>query len=846
MGILSGYGDGTFKPEKEVTVAEFLKTMVIVLGAENISEVKGGFYRGYINVAKNKKIIPSNVSENDSVNIEIATSIMYDTLLASVTDITSLGNNVKYEDSNSLLYTNFGIYSTEGVLTNLYGYSVNGISECEKNEIVIAKQTYLIGEEDNYTSYFGDNTVCFFEVDSSDKYNVIYLYPKNENRLTVSGRDIEDVERNSLKLENTGKSIKMESDAVTVYGGANYGSFANTPKSIFTSHNADITFIDNDDNGKYDIALVFEYETVQAMFFGKNKKIIYLNEGLLYDGKTEIVLGTEEEDNEVPYYVYDEGDLVSPDSIRKNDILTIAKSKNRYGDQTYTIHVSRYKISGKIETLSDDEAVFAYSGDEAQEKETLYVASNYRAISKEDLELGVDGDYYINHRGEIAAFAPKGGSDGTTVGYLTSVKIINNAFDSKIGFQILDVNGKLSIYEGVEKITVKTTMEKDSVKKVVYKPERYDDLKQDVIDTLRFKDPETGVYRDKWHGGLCKYVLDEDGKLTELILTCDLSAKKGYAGSDKNNFSLDLYYNDAGGKTLRCLRGWITPKIRLSSTKVFYVPDEIINDSVDEDDYMVGGMSLIGGNSDYYYNNFKVYDVGEDELALGNYLVKEYSAGSGVDRVMNVGSADNNMLIVTGMTISYDESKGQVYKLTGMRKASAYSCMIPVGDELPKETNYEGDIYRRGISFTDIKPGDILQCKFDATNKIEGFRMVYRKSTDEGKFFGKGGYTDNNGHDWFERVPETKKDMSILTLYGKVAYYDTKSKIAAVDCRGFEKEDGYSDEYYYVYCNFGHVAKVMLLENDKASVFTNDKIEVGDTVFVYGFWNETADVIVMR
>ncbi len=51
-GIIDGYGDGTFKPENDVTIEELLKMTVCLLGYEPMAETTGGYPAGYIKTAK--------------------------------------------------------------------------------------------------------------------------------------------------------------------------------------------------------------------------------------------------------------------------------------------------------------------------------------------------------------------------------------------------------------------------------------------------------------------------------------------------------------------------------------------------------------------------------------------------------------------------------------------------------------------------------------------------------------------------------------------------------------------------------------------------------------------------
>lgn len=52
MGIISGYGNGEFRPNNSVTYAQIIKMLVCAWGLENQAQQEGGYPNGYIAVAK--------------------------------------------------------------------------------------------------------------------------------------------------------------------------------------------------------------------------------------------------------------------------------------------------------------------------------------------------------------------------------------------------------------------------------------------------------------------------------------------------------------------------------------------------------------------------------------------------------------------------------------------------------------------------------------------------------------------------------------------------------------------------------------------------------------------------
>ncbi len=51
LGILHGYGDGTFRPDAAITGRECVKTVVALLGYTPLAEARGGYPNGYMQIA---------------------------------------------------------------------------------------------------------------------------------------------------------------------------------------------------------------------------------------------------------------------------------------------------------------------------------------------------------------------------------------------------------------------------------------------------------------------------------------------------------------------------------------------------------------------------------------------------------------------------------------------------------------------------------------------------------------------------------------------------------------------------------------------------------------------------
>ena len=98
MGVIAGYPDGTFLPEKEVTFAEAIKMIVAGLGYTPKAEALGGYPGGYLAVAAEEEITDGvNVVGNLAAN-RGAVAIMVDNALeVNLMEQVSFGDSPRWE-----------------------------------------------------------------------------------------------------------------------------------------------------------------------------------------------------------------------------------------------------------------------------------------------------------------------------------------------------------------------------------------------------------------------------------------------------------------------------------------------------------------------------------------------------------------------------------------------------------------------------------------------------------------------------------------------------------------------------------------------------------------------------
>ena len=95
-GIMNGYGDSLFLPDKDITYHEAVKTVVTVLGYEPLALQRGGYPQGYLTVANELGLILYPGEQDHSVTGGEMCDIIHKALDTPLMEQTKFGSVVEY------------------------------------------------------------------------------------------------------------------------------------------------------------------------------------------------------------------------------------------------------------------------------------------------------------------------------------------------------------------------------------------------------------------------------------------------------------------------------------------------------------------------------------------------------------------------------------------------------------------------------------------------------------------------------------------------------------------------------------------------------------------------------
>lgn len=344
-GIISGYDDRTFGLNDNVRTVDAYKLMVSILGYDIVAEQNGGYPAGYIAAAQ-KADITNNVGSGELLTRANAAVMMFNTLNANTMSMDFSGSKQIFEsgEGDTLLELYRKIASIEGTITSVPGTSIYGETAVGQTTMNIGDESFIIGDGVIAdTSVLGQYVTAYY--DDSDKNDpVIIYYYIHKNSTDEIIVNADDIDKD-----------KTTSSRLYYFDGSRSKS-VEIPSTAFVIYNGVAAGYDADtfkiDNGT--IRLV-------QLKGESNRRLIFID-----DVKTAVVSAVDAEkgiiynklgdtlDLEGDFSSYTLTDINGYDmaisQLAENNVLSVKKSANGRVD----IIVSTVQVTGTISTVGSD------------------------------------------------------------------------------------------------------------------------------------------------------------------------------------------------------------------------------------------------------------------------------------------------------------------------------------------------------------------------------------------------------------------------------------------------------------------------------------------------------------
>ena len=355
LGLITGYGDGTVRPDESIDVRTAVRLLTYVVGwKESISAgmkvERAASDSGICNYAE--------AASANILTVEKAAKLFVNTGLAYSIELGAIGKNNDYVYSSETVFSKYlDICKVEGIVTASAASGLNsGYSAAGEGSVVIGGRVFF----DNAAQagkLLGMSVIAYCTEESAENPNrVIYAYAdkrKNENLIISAdeepvysggvlyytekdkGKRKEQINISSCDFLYNGKNVLAPSDGML------------SPESGFVS------LIDNNNDGKWDVINVKEYRTVVVETVNEFEEKIIAKSGEVID-------------------------------IKKADFFEM---NSETGEQAYLVELGEWDVLAVCESL--DKSVLEIS---VAEKILIGTLEGYRGGSHPSVDI--DGEEY--------------------------------------------------------------------------------------------------------------------------------------------------------------------------------------------------------------------------------------------------------------------------------------------------------------------------------------------------------------------------------------------------------------------------------------------------------------------
>ena len=456
MGIIDGFGDGTFGPKENITYEQAIKMIVCTLGYDVIAQSQGGYPFGHLSEAASLGLL-ENIEDGafgEPVSRGIVAQLVYNALEVDIMEPTGFGEDISHvvRQGENLLTLKLGVTKGEGIVSGIPGTRMFvSTPDLRNGEVSIGETVLNIGEATYIKQMLGSKVTYYYKENKTLDQKDLILAREDERleKLELNADaiyNVEGINTASAKLEywmddsknsDTDTAI-LDQELTVVYNNASVER-TDINNSLLQPTTGSIKLIDNNDDGKYELAIVQSFRTALANAVTSDNKMITCKGGaepvdLSNNGKPEF-----------HFTLINDGEEAELKSIRAYNALSIAESKD---GNNITVIMSTYKTSGTVvEETTDNRGRRVLSIQEDEETVTDYIVAKDANVNA---GLDFTGTFYLDYQGKIAGV--EGTADTDKYGYLYAASGEPDGLRTAAQFEILTTDNEFIVFESAEKV----------------------------------------------------------------------------------------------------------------------------------------------------------------------------------------------------------------------------------------------------------------------------------------------------------------------------------------------------------------------------------------------------------
>lgn len=419
LGIINGVGNGEFKPDDVIMPEQAAVIIVKALGYD--IAVRDG---AYLPKAYELKAFKGISLDSNGIRVMDLVEILYNMLEIPVmeNDFSNNGYSVSDEIFSEAA---LGIYKIQGVVTDNGIISFEGESKRE-NYVVIDG---LSIEATGFAGLLGNEVECWYRIADDIPVCVYAGKIETDDICYIESYNIDDYKDleytyTENEFSTKEKRARIEKNYTFIYNGYVFDPSYGSAVPYMIPQEGDVTLVDSNSNGVYDVVIVNNYKTSLVSRVDVNEEVVYLSDNTRCDL------------SDVLYTIKDiDGSNIEIKNIKKDDCVMVGKS---VGGENYNIICSSQTFSG-IATSKTDEY---YTISDVQ----------YRVSSSANIDIKLSESYtfIVNAKGYL--YKAVSNIQTQNFVFVDAVHLDDERLSKKFLVRYMDSKGQI-LKEEYEKIT---------------------------------------------------------------------------------------------------------------------------------------------------------------------------------------------------------------------------------------------------------------------------------------------------------------------------------------------------------------------------------------------------------
>ncbi len=664
--VVNGTAKGVFSPEETITTQQTAKMLVSILGYREIAELEGGYPSGYMKMANKIKLFEDTYITSTNITRGQIAMLVANALDIEVLNPKSYGDRVSATTykGETLLFKNLGIVKTNGVVTAVKGTSLTNTNiEYDENYIEINGKAFKCNL--NTTSNLLGLRVDYYYYDAkAEPYEIVVIIDNDYNKvLEVSAENLVAVKEGAVTYFDGNKDRNFKlSEDLDVVFNG-YALRAYDWQDLKVTDGG-IKLIDNDFDSYADVLIANQVVTGVVSRVSADKMIIGLENGIApYD--------FDEKDDIVTVINADTGKIIDFADIAKGNVLTVTESVNTTGIKRYVVYVSTNNFEGTLTSIGQDTLIL---------DSTEYDIAP--CFNMGDVTVGCTGTFYIDMYGRVAFY--DGTASSGKYGILKGAGV-TPGMDGKLQLKIFTDAGTFETYYVHEK-----TFKLDGIN---YTETAVTNNYEAAIAALKASGLVAGEIPQP-----VKYKLNGDGKV--IYLDTIGAGVETEAGLTLSYPTKSRYYKNTGVMTISPTETSYTPEeyqfAVTSDTILYKLPDDLSS----ENEYEVISTASMQSDSSYTMSG---YDAENKIVKL--LLATGDLSGDGI--------SSNRLFVVDKVMPALDENGEETVNVYGMYKGE--SVMFNSHETCEQD-------------LMELKQGDIITLRATSGKEIKSYTKRFYES----------------------------------------------------------------------------------------------------------------------